>query len=460
MKKLIKISVQIFCIIALLIQNTFFVCAQSTTEIPKEYNLCVPGYTIFFVNGMNTLERDALVHLERYLKNFPVQGLTKEGNNHFYKGEPVKFDLIYNTSAIDSTNDKLGLAADTFEFLRQKKVEGHQDPLYTIVALSQKLRNKVITLFSPEKQNYLDTVQKAVDQKYLDDLQKMTDNLNNYYVGNKSEIDKSVKKIENELLEKKKVIVFAHSQGNLFSQQIYTQLKSEYKNGAIKWVNIGTPAASAITGSYITNFQDKIINNARTFGILNILPANVNLNDKYKNDPLQATGHSWRDVYMNSMHTTQYQMIQNAYKNSLDTLTVANTSGRTGAFTVALNWDGTGDIDLHIIEPTGNEVYFSNPNGNVGFLDTDNTRANGPEHYSASCDARKVTEGTYQVFAKNYARGIGRTATLFSKSSLANMTGADKQISFSTASQKTKAFDVKVTNHMEGNNRVFKVEQL
>jgi len=40
------------------------------------------------------------------------------------------------------------------------------------------------------------------------------------------------------------------------------------------------------------------------------------------------------------------------------------------------------------------------------------------------------------------------------------MTGTDKKISFSTASQKIKVFDVKVINHMEGNKRVFKVEQL
>ncbi|MDE1951043.1 MAG: hypothetical protein KGI35_20695 [Burkholderiales bacterium] len=97
---------------------------------------------------------------------------------------------------------------------------------------------------------------------------------------------------------------------------------------------------------------------------------------------------------------------------ALDALTTPSSTASHGFFTVTLTWDGGGDVDLHTFEPTGSHVYYASKSGQSGMLDVDNTVANGPEHYYASCDATKLATGTYAIGINNYARATGRTATV------------------------------------------------
>ena len=46
-----------------------------------------------------------------------------------------------------------------------------------------------------------------------------------------------------------------------------------------------------------------------------------------------------------------------------------------------LIWDTDADLDLHVIEPGGKEIYWEEPKGNLGGeLDVDNTKGFGPEN--------------------------------------------------------------------------------
>jgi len=65
-----------------------------------------------------------------------------------------------------------------------------------------------------------------------------------------------------------------------------------------------------------------------------------------------------------------------------------------------------------VYEPGGSHVFYQTMSGQSGYLDVDNTTANGPEHYFASCEAETLQTGTYQVGIANYSRADGRTATL------------------------------------------------
>jgi uncharacterized protein YfaP (DUF2135 family) len=69
-------------------------------------------------------------------------------------------------------------------------------------------------------------------------------------------------------------------------------------------------------------------------------------------------------------------------------------------------------VDLHTDEPGGMHVFYARPAGSSGYLDVDNTVANGPEHYYASCDATQLQPGTYKIAVANFARAAGRTATV------------------------------------------------
>lgn len=91
--------------------------------------------------------------------------------------------------------------------------------------------------------------------------------------------------------------------------------------------------------------------------------------------------------------------------------TPTNAAG-IGLFTITLTWNGSGDVDLHVFEPNGTHVYYAALTGNSGFLDVDNTEANGPEHYYATCDASRLQTGTYRVGINNFADATGRTATI------------------------------------------------
>jgi len=80
----------------------------------------------------------------------------------------------------------------------------------------------------------------------------------------------------------------------------------------------------------------------------------------------------------------------------------------TGDVEVALNWTVANDLDLHVIDPKGNEVYFANPfdsTGNIALLDLDSN----PACYIDNIDAEHIVwpkggapHGTYTVRVDNF----------------------------------------------------------
>ncbi|MGE3676243.1 MAG: YfaP family protein [Polyangiaceae bacterium] len=76
-----------------------------------------------------------------------------------------------------------------------------------------------------------------------------------------------------------------------------------------------------------------------------------------------------------------------------------------------MRWSSGVDVDLHVVDPTGAEIYFSNPSvPSGGFLDADNT-VGGPGSIENVTWATRVP-GTYQYFAVNYGGGDAGGITL------------------------------------------------
>jgi hypothetical protein len=81
----------------------------------------------------------------------------------------------------------------------------------------------------------------------------------------------------------------------------------------------------------------------------------------------------------------------------------------TGDLQITLNWN-TGiplgasgarvDIDLHVIEPDGTEVYFANRQGPTATLDFDNVYGFGPENIFVPHG--NTTNGNYRVYVRYY----------------------------------------------------------
>ena len=74
-----------------------------------------------------------------------------------------------------------------------------------------------------------------------------------------------------------------------------------------------------------------------------------------------------------------------------------------GPITITLSWDIQPDIDLHIIEPDGTHVYYSNKRGNSGYLDVDDTSSYGPEHYYTNCNPKTGNYTVYIYFYSGYS---------------------------------------------------------
>jgi hypothetical protein len=65
----------------------------------------------------------------------------------------------------------------------------------------------------------------------------------------------------------------------------------------------------------------------------------------------------------------------------------------------ALTWDGTGDVDLHLVLPDGRDCYYKQPRVGPAVLDFDNTVGDGPEHIVVE----QALPGKYQVLVKYFA---------------------------------------------------------
>ncbi len=86
------------------------------------------------------------------------------------------------------------------------------------------------------------------------------------------------------------------------------------------------------------------------------------------------------------------------------------TTFRLRDMEVSLTWNTESDMDLHVIEPNGAHVWWSNRNGVTVRLDRDDTNGFGPE--TASVDIGASSPGVYQVFIVHYRRDAPTLSTV------------------------------------------------
>lgn len=92
-----------------------------------------------------------------------------------------------------------------------------------------------------------------------------------------------------------------------------------------------------------------------------------------------------------------------AVSESEDLVDQANNVGGSGDLKVTLLWNFYSDIDLHVKQPNGREIYFRQPRDNRtgGFLDVDNTR--GGRGSAENVFWASPQSGTYEVSLVYYS---------------------------------------------------------
>ncbi len=220
-------------------------------------------------------------------------------------------------------------------------------------------------------------------------------------------------RIGSAVLEGRKLLLFAHSQGNLFANAAYQHGRSLAGPASIRLVHVA-PASPLVNGTHALADKDMVIGALSLVGSIqpftDVIPGHAE-RPPGLNGYTDFLGHGLLEVYLNPA-LTPASRIRSAVDVSLDTLEAPPRRAASGFFTATLIWDGTGDVDLHAFEPDGSHVYYSTRRGSSGNLDIDNMRANGPEHYFASCDANRLKEGRYSLQVANFTGASGRTATM------------------------------------------------
>lgn len=209
-----------------------------------------------------------------------------------------------------------------------------------------------------------------------------------------------------QILEGKKVLLIAHSQGTLFANQAFFSLTAEEQDsfGIVSAALIDSFVAGG--GTYTTLTEDAVVFALFLVKTAAGLPApllpNVT-NSSLPIPPPSVEAHFFRTSYLSAGSNSRAKLFGDMVAG-LDGLVEPPPTAGVGIITVELTWGVEPDVDLHVFEPNGTHVYYANLTGLSGFLDVDDVSSFGPEHYFVDCTTLEV--GTYRV-AVNYFRGSG-----------------------------------------------------
>jgi hypothetical protein len=206
------------------------------------------------------------------------------------------------------------------------------------------------------------------------------------------------------IAEGKKVLLVAHSQGNLFGNQAYSLLNSREKQsfGMVSAANVDNRVLGA-DSPYTTLKDDKVITALIAAQIA--LPSKpMPPNTENIADSEDYLGPFFIQSYMVEGSNSGMQ-ITNDIIEVLGNLATPPQIVESGVITVSLSWGSEPDVDLHVYEPNGIQVFWDNLQGYSGTLDRDDRSGYGPEHYNVpSCET--LEQGIYHI-ALDYFKGDG-----------------------------------------------------
>ncbi len=349
-------------------------------EIP----ICRPaGYTVGFFNGVWNTEQQANDSKEE------LENLIDEIYGDTYQGEPIRFELFYNT-----TNGLL----DVMEVFIQRSAEidgsgelGKRfEYLWGSLTGNASFLEKVKGFF-PNLSSFFGWFYDSLIQKFLALGAKLFGSLptNEDYARH----DKQLKEL---VAEQKKLILVAHSQGNLFVNRAVETLRGMGSEDEVKVVHVA-PASAVLSGSYVLADIDWVIKALRAMGLSSLSSSNLVLASSVED----RSGHGFVETYLDGSRPGRDRM-KGLLKESFSELEKTGSVKREDwAFEVKLLWESEGrDLDLHVLEPSDEaklgHVYYGSLAGMAGKLLGDE-RLSGEEVYWVSCDREKLKEGIYRI---------------------------------------------------------------
>lgn len=380
---------------------------KTAIAIQIKHELCnTPGFTIGFFNGVWNTRQQAGLSMYQMSRNF-------FGNT--YQNENIKYELFYNQTGSDHPGSTmLEDLAEVF-IQRANEIDGSVAKRWELFweIIQENPKND-----DPNFENIKNKITKAIPEsaKFFIDLYKEITTKSaagwSYLLSNpqmEEDYKTHLTRIKTLLLEKNKLLLVAHSQGNLFVNKAYDEAIKIVTPENVNVLHVA-PASPTLKGNYVLADLDLVINALRVFGWSSVPQSNVNLPSSHLISD-DGSGHKFIETYLNPKRGPYFKF-KDLFLSSLTDLKAPVGQTNIGFFTVTLTWDGLGDVDLHIFEPTNSHIYYGNRSGDSGYLDLDNTYGFGPEHYYASCDPSILKTGTYRFAINNFSSATGRMATL------------------------------------------------
>jgi len=212
------------------------------------------------------------------------------------------------------------------------------------------------------------------------------------------------------IAEGKKVLLVAHSQGNLFGNQAYSLLSSRERQ-SFGMVSVATVDNNVLGagGPYTTLTSDKVVTALIAAQIL--LPTKPLIpNTENLQEPGDFLGHYFIDSYMAAGSSSDQRIVADIIAR-IGSLEKPVPIVEPGVITVSLTWGSAPDIDLHVYEPNGMQVCWYDLQGYSGALDRDDRSSYGPEHYTVpTCET--LERGVYEIALDYYKGGTPEVATV------------------------------------------------
>ncbi|BDY05735.1 hypothetical protein F0521_27760 [Ferrimonas sp. YFM] len=348
---------------------------------------------VYFANGINTKYADALIASDtlRSIYKGPLEGVEENSTYQFFPA--------YNLSQ--------GFTTDVIQVFQQKMQEDPDGSIAYMVydMLQAGLTNDAIrqTVAIAVTDGYL--LAAALTDELLDDLADTMAQLSADAMKDLNQVnDLHSGLYADALLNGKRVLVVAHSQGNLFTNSSLArviEMLPEHKE-SIGYFGVASPAAETVNGAdYVTAEDDRVIQLLRVSET--VLPANIDNDPGLLHDPRDFLNHGFLESYLDGRLSSR-ERIDSGIIQLANTLKYPELIAGEGAIRATLTWGDQPDVDLHVFEPGGAHVYYRNPQGSDGTLDVDDTNGFGPENYYVACN--DVSAGTYKV-GVNYFNGNG-----------------------------------------------------
>jgi len=335
------------------------------------------GTVVTFGNGIMSEDRDDAGESRDKIRDSLYATLAPEEFNK------LEFDLAYNES--------YGLMADLYESLKQRLGQDN-----VVVSFWRWLGGREV-----------------IPDEVQEELLKMATRFDFSTMVGEEDLANHLALYRNSILEGKKVMVVAHSQGNLFANAAYEILyhgSDPIQSRSLGITAVGTPASFVGgDGPYTTLVEDGVIAVISLATVTGVLPP---LFPNITNILSGATTSDWRGH--NFIEEYMAEGSRSVTKIISDTIMVMTgleqppQTVQDGIITATLTWGPQPDVDLHAFEPNGFHVYYSARNGASGYLDLDDTSGYGPEHYYVSCATLEA--GTYSIGVNYYSGSAPETA--------------------------------------------------